>query len=347
MKQKPTEQANVIEQRKREHLQIQLTKSVEYKEKTNLFEDIVLVHNALPELDRNQIDTSTSFLGHKFSAPLMVTAITGGAKEAERINKNIARACQELGIGMGLGSMKAMIVEPSLTYSYQVRDVAPDIFLAGNIGANDLKNFSPKVLKEVLKHIGADILAVHLNPAQELVQKEGEASFAGVFELIRRYSEVLPIYVKEVGQGISGDVASKLSKTNIRAIDVAGAGGTSWIGIEYLRRGIENGPYWDWGIPTAQSLILTRRQTDLPLIATGGIRTGEEIVKALILGANLAGVALPVLRAASKNYSSTREELARLIKEVGDIMFLVGAHRVTDLLRVKPIIIGKLRELIS
>ena len=145
----------------------------------------------------------------------MVAAITGGAKQAALINRNIAKACQSLGLCMGFGSMKAMIVEPTLTYSYCVRDIAPDILLAGNIGANDLKHFSPKVLKEAMKKVGIDILAVHLNPAQELVQKEGDADFKGVLEMITKYSEQLPIYVKEVGQGISYDVAKSLSKTNM------------------------------------------------------------------------------------------------------------------------------------
>src|SRR3989344_5508908 len=215
------ESAKQVEKRKVEHLKIQLTQGVEYKNKTTLFEDVFLFHNALPEIDRSEVDTSTVFLGKKLSAPYMVSAITGGAKLAATINRNNAKACQELGLAMGFGSMKAMIVEPSLTYSYQVRDVAPDILLAGNIGANDLKNFTPKVLKEALKKIGADILAVHLNPAQELVQKEGDARFSGVFELIKRYAEEIPIYVKETGQGISGDITKKLSQTNIRAIDVA------------------------------------------------------------------------------------------------------------------------------
>lgn len=340
------ESARAVERRKEEHIKIQLEHNVEYKNKTNLFEDVFLFHDALPEIDRSQVDTSTVFLKHKLFAPVMVAAITGGAREASRINKNIAKACQNLGIGMGFGSMKAMIVEPSLTYSYQVRDVAPDIFLAGNIGANDLKHFPPRVLKEALKKVGANILAVHLNPAQELVQKEGAAEYAGVLDLIRRYSEQLPIYVKEVGQGISMSVAKQLSTTNIKAIDVGGSGGTSWIGIEYLRRGMKHGPYWDWGIPTVASLLLTRKVTRLPIIATGGIRKGEEIVKALVLGANLAGVALPILRYAAQDYNAVKEGLSRLIKEVGDIMFLVGAKDIKRLKKVERSITGTLKDLV-
>lgn len=341
------ESARQVEKRKEEHIKIQLSQNVEYKKKTNLFEDVYLIHNALPEINREDVDTTTTFLSHKLQAPLMVAAITGGAKEAERINKNIAKACQELGLCMGFGSIKAMVVEPSLTYSYQVRDVAPDILLAGNIGANDLVHFSPKVLKEALKRIGADILAVHLNPAQELVQKEGQAQYKGVLELIKRYADQLPIYVKETGQGISYEVAKKLSATNIKAIDVAGSGGTSWVGIEYLRRGLQNGAYWDWGIPTALSLIQTRKATQLPIIATGGIRTGEEIVKAIILGANIGAIALPMLKAAAKDFDAGKAELQRFITEVGDIMFLIGAKNIKELNKQKPIITGKLRELIA
>lgn len=347
MKTSQPESAKQVEKRKVEHLKIQLTQDVEYQNKTTLFEDVFLVHNALPELDRSDIDTSTTFLGKKLKAPFMVSAITGGAKQAEKINKNNAKACQELGLAMGFGSMKAMIVEPTLTYSYQVRDVAPDILLVGNIGANDLVHFSPKVLKETMKKTGIDYLAVHLNPAQELVQKEGVAQFKGVFESIKSYAEVLPIYVKECGQGISGEVAAKLSKANIKAIDVGGAGGTSWIGIEYLRRGAATGPFWDWGIPTAMALIQTKKATRLPVIATGGIRTGTDVVKAITLGAEIGSAALPFLKSAEQNYETSLQNLSNIAQEIGDIMFLVGAKDVQSLKKIKPIITGKLKELTS
>lgn len=338
--------AQIIEQRKVEQLNIQLKKNVEYKNKTTLFEDVFLIHNALPEMDRQDVKTSTMFLGKKFSAPLFVSAITGGSKESERINKNIAQACQKLGLGMGFGSMRAMMVEPSLTYTYQVRDVAPDIFLSGNIGAQDLKEFSIKEWKEALKKIGADFLAVHLNPAQELVQKEGNATYKGALKAILEYSQELPIYVKEVGQGISTPVAQKLSTTTIKAIEAAGAGGTSWTGIEYLRKGQGDGLFWDWGIPTALSVIMARKGSNLPLIATGGIRNGEQIVKALSLGANLCGIALPALKAAVQDERVIEQDLQRFITEIGDTMFLIGAKNVADLSNIKPIITGKLKELI-
>lgn len=341
------ESAKQVEKRKVEHLKIQLTQDVEYKNKTTLFEDVFLFHNALPEIDRREVDTSTTFLGKKLSAPYMVSAITGGAKLSAIINRNNAKVCQELGLALGFGSMKAMIVEPTLTYSYQVRDVAPDILLVGNIGANDLANFSPKILKETMKKTGIDILAVHLNPGQELVQKEGQASFKGVFELIKRYSEELPIYVKEVGQGLSFDVAKKLSTTNIKALDVGGSGGTSWIAIEYLRRGLKDGALWDWGIPTALSIIETKRATKLPIIATGGIRSGEDVVKALVLGANIGSAALPSLKTANASFETSLEYLSNIVKEIGDVMFLVGAKNVKELAKVNYKITGKLKELAS
>lgn len=340
------ESAKQVEKRKEEHIKIQLEQDVEYKNKTNLFEDVFLIHNALPEITRSQVDTSTKFLGKKLNAPFMVAAITGGSKASEKINKNIASSCQKLGLAMGFGSMKAMIVEPTLTYSYEVRDVAPDILLAGNIGANDLKHFSPKVLKEVMKRLGLDIMAVHLNPAQELVQKEGDADFSNVLKMIDQYSKQLPIYVKEVGQGISFNVAKKLSQTNIKAIDVGGSGGTSWIAIEYLRRGLNTGPYWDWGIPTALSLIQTRKATKLPIIATGGIRSGEEVVKALSLGANIAAAALPMLKTAANNEEEVYKQLSQIIREIGDIMFLIGAKSVADIKNSKPIITGRLKDFV-
>ena len=343
---KTKESAKVVEQRKKEHIQLPLSQDVSYKTQTNLFEDVVLLHNALPEIDRTDVDTSTNFLGHHFSAPFMVSGMTGGAKEAALINKNIAKACQKLGLGMGLGSMKAMILEPSLAYSYQVRDVAPDIFLAGNIGANDLAHFPVKVLKKALKDVGADVLAVHLNPAQELVQKEGQASFRGVLELIAKYAEELPIYVKEVGQGISPDVAARLSKTKIRAIDVAGAGGTNWIKIEYMRRHAEYTPFLDWGIPTAFAVKSASQVTKLPLISTGGIKTGEDVVKALILGADLAAGAVSMLRTANASYAAVEAELERMVREIGDVMFLLGVKDLAELKKIRPIIVGRLAELI-
>lgn len=339
------ESAKAVEKRKKEHIQIPLAQNVNFQTKTTLFEDVFLFHNALPELDREEIDIKTTFLNHKFNAPFMVSGMTGGAKEAEKINRNIAKACQTLGLGMGLGSMKAMIVEPTLAYSYQVRDVAPDIFLAGNIGANDLENFSVKVLKEAIKKVGANILAVHLNPAQELVQKEGQAQFKRVLYFIEKYSEQMPIYVKEVGQGISYNVAQRLSKTAIKAIDVAGSGGTNWIKIEYMRRGLEKPPFQDWGIPTALSLIEARQATKLPLIATGGIRSGEDAVKALILGADITSSAVNMLRTSNVDEDSVKQELSKMIKEIGDIMFLLGVPNIKALKQVKPRLTGKLREL--
>jgi isopentenyl-diphosphate delta-isomerase len=346
-KDKKTESSKAVEQRKREHIQIPLKEDVSFKTQTNLFEDVILLHNALPEIDRSDVDTSAIFLKHHFSAPFMVSGMTGGAKEASVINKNIAKACQKLGLGMGLGSLKAMILEPSLTYSYQVRDVAPDIFLAGNIGANDLGNFPVKVLKKALKDVGANVLAVHLNSAQELVQKEGQANFKGVWDLIAKYSEKMPIYVKEVGQGISASVAKKLAKTNILAIDVAGAGGTNWIKIEYMRRQATYTPFLDWGIPTAFAVYSVRQSTKLPIVATGGIKTGEDVVKALLLGANLGAGAVSMLRSANTSYEAVEEELSRVVKEIGDVMFLLGAKNIKELKKVNPIIVGRLRELIQ
>ncbi len=341
---KRTRQISSLQRRKQEHLLIALEQDVEHIQKTSFLEHVILLHNALPEIDRDQVDISTDFLGHRFSAPILVSGMTGGSKEAARINKNIAKACQKLGLGMGLGSMKALIVEPSLSYSYQVRDVAPDIFLAGNIGANDLKNLSVDQLREALDRIGANILAVHLNPAQELVQAEGKAEFAGVLDMIDKYSAILPIYVKEVGQGISFDVATRLSRTKIKAIDVAGAGGTNWIQIEYTRRGIENGPYKEWGIPTALSLVWTRRATSLPIIASGGIRTGEDIVKSLVLGASIAGIGLPTLSHANIDSQSVEHAIEKLAREVGDVMFLIGKSSLSQLTPSSSIVTGKLRE---
>lgn len=329
----------VIGKRKKEHLKIALEENVSFKKKTTELEKIRLEYNCLPELSLEEVNSSTEFLGKEFSAPLMVSAITGGIKKAEKINKDIAKACQELGIGMGLGSQRAMIEEPDLKRTYFVRDVAPDIFLAGNIGASQLMDYSIQQLEKALGEVKADALAIHLNAAQEAIQPKGTPNFRGAFEKINKVSRKLskPVYVKEVGHGIGWITARKLAKTKIQAIDVQGAGGTTWIGLESLRGNKELGEtYWDFGIPTAVSIYECRREFKGDIIASGGIRNGLDIIKGIIVGANLGGIALPVLKAQNKGGTKgVKEYLERKIEEIKTGMFLLNCKTVKDLKKKK------------
>jgi len=338
------------EKRKAEHLKIALTKNVQFKKKTTGFEDIELIYRALPESNLEEIDLKTEFLGKKFKAPVMIAGMTGGIKEAERINLDIAIACQETGIGMGLGSMRAMIEEKSLAYTYQVRDVAPDIFLAGNLGVTQLKKFSVKETEKALKEIKADAIAIHLNPAQEAMQYEGNKNFLGSFKTLKEFAEgtKFPVYAKEVGHGISYETAKMLDQTAIKAVDVGGAGGTSWVAIDSLRGYEELGKtYWDWGIPTAVSIIETRKalSKEKKVIATGGIRTGLDAVKAIILGADLVGIGLPALKEQNERGSKgVKALIERIIEEMKIGMFLIGAKNLAELKEKKFVIRGKTRE---
>ncbi|MFH1409936.1 MAG: type 2 isopentenyl-diphosphate Delta-isomerase, partial [Nanoarchaeota archaeon] len=328
--------------RKGEHIEIVLNKMVQFRTKTTglesvQFEDVDLVYDALPDFDKGSVSLETSFLGKRFNAPLMVSGMTGGIPEAGKINTDIAQACKMLGLGMGVGSQRAMIESKGLTSTYDVRTVAPDIFLAGNIGIAQVKTLSPQKIKDSVDAIGADALAVHLNAAQEAVQPEGESDFSQAIDHLTALCDYLsiPVYVKEVGNGIISDVAMKLSDTGIKAIDVQGAGGTTWIGVESFRGNQELGEaFWDVGVPTAVSILECRKSFKGPIVASGGMRTGLHIVKALALGADLAAMAYPVLKAQEQGGSEgVKDYLQSVIDQIKVGMFLVGAKDLSELKR--------------
>ncbi len=326
--------------RKTEHIKIAINKNVQFRKKTagfeNVsFESVELKYKALPELDKKEVDLSTEFLGKKLKAPLMAEAITGGVEEAKKINKDIAKACEAVGVGMGLGSQRAMIEKPELKETYIVRDVAPKIFLAGNIGITELGKHSAKEIEKALDGVGADALAVHINAAQAAMQPEGETNFKNRVEELRKLVKELkkPVYVKEVGHGIGLETAKALAKTGVKAIDVAGAGGTSWIAVDSLRgkKGLGE-TFWDFGIPTVQSIKECRKVFKGKIIASGGIRTGLDCAKAIAIGADLCGMALPVLKAQQKGGSAAVEKyLKKIVEEMKTAMFLVGAKDLKQL----------------
>jgi isopentenyl-diphosphate delta-isomerase len=275
----------------------------------------------------------TSFLGKRFRYPLFIDAITGGTRQAAGINKNLARAAQELGIGMGVGSQRAMMEDSELSWTYQVRDVAPDIFLAGNIGASHILKHSAQEIAKVVKDIGADALCVHLNPAQEMAQEGGHMEWKGVLGSIGAISSKLkvPVIAKEVGCGISGKVAAELSRAGVSAIDVAGAGGTSWVKVDVTAGGKPLSGLFEWGIPTAESLVQCRKSVRLPIIASGGIRNGIDAAKALSLGASLSGMALPLLKPATISSAAVKAALEQVIIEMRAAMFLTSSRTVAEL----------------
>ncbi len=328
------------ENRKAEHLKIGIAEDVQFKEKTTGFEKVgfkgvELEYKTLPEMDKKEVKLETSFLGKDFKAPLMVEAITGGVKEAKKINKDIAKACEELGIGMGLGSQRAMIEDPLLKDTYFVRDVAPTIFLAGNIGVTELGKYSVKELEKAIESIKADALAVHVNAAQAAMQPEKETDFKGRLKEIKKLAKEFkkPVYVKEVGHGIGFETAKALAKTGIKAIDVGGAGGTSWTAIDSKRGNKKVGEtFWDIGISTADSIVQCRKAFEGKIIASGGIRTGLDCAKAIALGADLCGMALPVLKAQQKEGSEgVTKLLEKVIEELRIAMFLAGAKNLKEM----------------
>jgi len=318
--------------RKDDHIRICIERDVS-SGKTNGFEMYEFEHNALPETRPSDVDTSTEFLGRRFELPLFIEAMTGGSTGTENINRNLAMAAEKMGIGMGVGSQRAMLENPEITYTYDVRDVAPNIFLLGNIGAVQLPVYSVKEVRKIVKDIGADGLAVHLNAAQELTQPEGDSDWSSVLKNIKKLCNGVdfPVVVKETGCGISGDVARKLESAGVSAIDVSGAGGTSWTRVESYRGSEIARAFIDWGIPTAESLVRCRKVVKIPLIASGGIRTGIDVAKSLAMGASLSGFALPLLKPALESHNAVIGVLERIATELKVTMLLTGAKNIDNL----------------
>ncbi len=327
-------------QRKSEHLRISLEEDVRFRSLTTGLERYHFIHRALPEISRDEIELATRLLGKELRAPLIISSMTGGTEEAAEINRNLARAAWAQGLGMGVGSQRAALEEPSLAYTYQVRDVAPDIVLLANLGAVQLNyGYGIEECRRAVEMIGADALIVHLNPLQEALQPEGNTDFAGLLakiEAICRALEV-PVVVKEVGWGISEEVARLLAEAGAAAIDVVGAGGTSWSEVEMRRAGSESGrriaeSFADWGIPTAESIQMARRGAPgTTIIASGGIRTGVDVAKAIALGADAAGMAAPFLKPATVSAEAVGEKIREVLEELRTATFCVGAGNLQEL----------------
>jgi isopentenyl-diphosphate delta-isomerase len=336
------------ERRKFEHIKICLEEDVQSK--YNYLEDVSFVHSALPELNFEEINTSIKLFGKKLSFPLFISAMTGGTEEALKINKTLAKACQKTGIGMGLGSQRAMIEDHSLTYTYDIRKYAKDILLIGNIGLPQfVKGYGVKEAVYAVEEIKADMLAVHLNSLQEVSQPEGDLFFKDGVSILKKLKENLkfPIIVKETGAGISKETAERLKFLD--GVDVAGVGGTSWSAVEYYRSKHHKETVkklWNWGIPTPLSIAECKALGIKNVIGSGGVRTGLDVAKCLALGATACGIALPFLKlAVEENVDGLVEKIETIKREFKIAMFLNSCQSPSDLKNRPLFITGDLSKL--
>jgi isopentenyl-diphosphate delta-isomerase len=349
------EKGQQTENRKLEHIRICLEHQVESTIPSG-FNDVTLIHNAAPELNLDEIDVTCTFLGHQLQAPVMVTAMTGGHPEALPINQHIAQAVETLGLAMCVGSQRAAIEDHALADSFSItRKAAPTAFIVGNIGAPQLAlGYGVKEAKTAIEMLKADALAIHFNAAQEAVQPEGEATYADVIPVLRRLTKQIstPIIAKETGAGLNRDSAQLLVNSGVKALDVAGLGGTSWPAVEVERakdkdvmKATLGRWFTDWGIPTAVATFeVAQIAGNLPIIASGGLRTGIDVAKALALGAKIGGVALPVLAHAMVDPLSVQRYLETVIQGLKAAMFLVGASTLEELSKAPLIIQGPTRN---
>lgn len=328
------------EQRKLEHLRISLEKDVESEGVSTGFERYRFIHQALPDLDLQAVETGTSFLEHRLGGPLIISAMTGGTSAAEAINHRLAEAAEEARVALGLGSQRAAIEDGGLASTYQLRHLVPHAPLLANLGAVQLNHgYGLDECRQAVEMVEADALVLHLNPLQEALQSCGNTNFAGLLGRIESVCTGLevPVIVKEVGWGLSESAARQLAEVGVAAIDVAGAGGTSWSRIEMYRADSEHQrrvaeAFAHWGIPTAESLLLAQRGAPgIPVVASGGIRSGIEMAKAMAMGAVACGVARPFLRAANESTAAVLALIRLLLDQLRMVMFVVGARDIPAL----------------
>lgn len=326
--------------RKADHLRICLEGPVQCAQTTTGLERYRFTHCCLPELDYQDIDLGTTFLGHRLGAPLLISSMTGGTAEAHQINRRLATVAQRYGLAMGVGSQRVGVENPAVMETFAVRQQAPDIFLLANLGAVQLNyGYGLDQCRRVVETLGADALILHLNPLQEAVQTGGDTNFKGLLGKIEQLCAGLavPVIAKEVGNGISAPMVRRLVEAGVAAVDVAGAGGTSWARVE-SERAIDahqrrlGQTFGEWGLPTADCIVQARQvDSALPLIASGGLRHGLDVAKTLALGADLAGLAMPFLRAASESEETAEALAAVLIAEIKTVLFCTGQGSLTGL----------------
>jgi isopentenyl-diphosphate delta-isomerase (EC 5.3.3.2) len=322
------------------------------------FDDVILIHNALPEIDGEKISLRKRFLNRDFTAPIMVSSMTGGHPKTERVNANIAKSIEELGLAMGVGSQRAALKDPTLERTFKiVRKKAPNSFICANIGAQQIKELKKEDIERIVDMVEANALCIHLNFLQEAVQPEGEVNGEGCLRMIEALCDNvdIPVIIKETGAGISREVCKKLKNLKLGGIDVGGAGGTSFSAVEYYRAEKEEDEilmdvgsvFWDWGIPAPASILECREVMDIPIIGSGGIRSGLDVAKAIALGADMTGIALPILKPALKGEKDVSMVLKKYIKELKIAMFLTGTEDIDDLNNIPLLIKGDLKEYLS
>ena len=331
---------DATERRKREHIDIVRNADVAAKGVTAGFERFFFEHVALPELDLDEIDLSTELFGRRLAAPYLLSSMTGGTEAARGINRRLAETAQRLGIAMGVGSQRAALERAELGDTYRVRDLAPDVLLFANLGAVQLNDgYGLDEARRAIEMIEADALFLHLNPLQEAVQANGDRDWRGLLGKIETLVRDLeaPVAVKEVGNGIDAGTARRLADCGVAAIDVAGAGGTSWSEVEANRqpdpilRRVAHG-FAGWGLPTALALAeVAGAVPDLPIFASGGLRSGVDAAKAIRLGATLAGAAAPVLESVTDADSAVADRMTRMIEELRIAAFCTGSKDLAGL----------------
>ncbi len=328
------------EQRKSDHIRINLEEDVNFRQLTTGLENYHFLHQALPEIDLADVDTSVSFLGKKLKAPLLISSMTGGTEQAQLINRTLAEAAEMSGIAMGVGSQRAALEDPLLADTFYVRPIAPTTVLLANLGVVQLNyGYTVDHCRRAVEMIEADGLILHFNVLQEAVQPEGDTDFSGLLAKIEDICKTLPVPViaKEVGWGFSEDTARQLVEAGVSAIDVAGAGGTSWSQVEMYRTQSEirrrvAATFVDWGIPTTEALLAVKRVSpNLPIIASGGLRNGLDIAKCIALGAIMGGMAGPFLKAAVKSLQAVLDEIEIAQTELQIAMFAIGASSIDEL----------------
>ena len=347
-----SEASNVLDigQRKADHLDLCATDAVAFKKVTTLLEEVRLVHQSLPDLAVDGIDLSTTLLGKTLRAPIVIAAMTGGHERAAEVNHTLAAIANDRGYGFGLGSQRAMQKRPDTAWTFQVREKAPDVLLLGNVGVVQARDMDVEIIATMIEQVGADALCVHLNPAMELVQPGGDRDFTRGTETVARLVKALPVPVvgKETGNGISAETARKLRDAGVSTVDTSGAGGTSWVGVETLRAEGDQKTLgemlWDWGVPTAASVHNVVR-CGMHAIATGGMKNGYDVARAIALGASAGGFARQVFQAFVNGGREGAEAfLNRVENELRAVMLLSGAQNVDELRRAPRMIGPQLRE---
>lgn len=345
-----------IEKRKDDHIDICLTKDV--RTAYNHWDDVHIVHQSIPSCDLDDVDLRVKFLDKELSAPLVISAMTGGSQKAEAYNRNLAKVAEEFGIGLGVGSQRAGLVKKEYEVSYSlVKEYSIPLVFA-NLGAPQFaqgRNRSDEIfgiseVEKAIEMVGGDAVCIHFNYLQEVVQPEGDTMVKGIIDSIQEISKRFRVVGKETGAGISREAALTLKEAGVAAIDVGGASGTSFSAVESYRSSGSEGiskrlgtTYWDWGIPTPVSIRFA--QVGLPIIATGGLRNGLDVVRSLALGANVGGMAWPLLKPASLGYGELRKEIGAIIQEIKVGLFLSGVSSTFDAKTIKTILTARTREL--